>query len=63
MLEPYEQSKDEKPNIQMDRDVLSAMLKAWLVPRSTGKLAKSEEDDVKKENPSSNSQPFDDLRI
>jgi hypothetical protein len=50
MLEPIEHSKDENSNIQLDREVLSAMLKAWLVPRSTGKLSNSEEEDYKKES-------------
>jgi hypothetical protein len=53
MLEPIEHSKDENSNIQLDRDVLSAMLKAWLVPRSTGKLAKSEGEELNKESRSS----------
>lgn len=40
---PIEPSSEESTRIQLDRDVLSAMLKAWLLPRTTGKLANSNE--------------------
>lgn len=40
---PNEHSSEESTRIQLDRDVLSAMLKAWLLPRTTGKLANSNE--------------------
>ncbi|NLF52551.1 MAG: hypothetical protein GX577_15590 [Leptolinea sp.] len=43
MQSPIEPSSEESTRIQLDRDVLSAMLKAWLLPRTTGKLLNSNE--------------------
>ncbi len=48
MHEPQEHIHEDNTRVQLDRDVLSAMLKAWLIPRTTGKLDQSDEDIVDK---------------
>lgn len=56
MPEPYEQPNEENNRIQLDRDVLSAMLKAWMIPRSTGNLAISHDENYGKDDQPANDQ-------
>jgi hypothetical protein len=38
MLEPFEKNDQEHGIVKLDREVLSSMMKSWLVPRTTGPL-------------------------
>lgn len=38
MLEPFEKYDQEHGKVKLDREVLSSMMKSWLMPRGTGPL-------------------------
>lgn len=56
MQEPQEQIHEDNTRVQLDRDVLSAMLKAWLIPRTTGNLDQTDSDIGKKKGCIENSE-------
>jgi hypothetical protein len=38
VLEPYGNSDQERSKVKLDHELLSSMMKSWLVPKNTGTL-------------------------